>query len=64
MSDDQFTKLFKYMQGVDKKVDTVIENMATKDDTRRIEGLIDGYAARILTVTHRKWLPCSTKLIV
>lgn len=49
MSDDQFTKLYQYISKVDEKLDGVIENMATKDDIRRLESLIDGYAAKLDT---------------
>ncbi|QQS22222.1 hypothetical protein IPM09_01605 [Candidatus Saccharibacteria bacterium] len=49
MNDDQFTKLFNYIVSVDKKLDGVIENMATKDDIRRLESVIDGYAAKLDT---------------
>lgn len=47
MSDDQYMKLFKYMQTIDNKVDVIVESMATKDDIRRLESLIDGYAAKL-----------------
>ncbi len=47
MSDDQFIKLFKYMQKVEKKVDDIAENMATKDDIRQLTSIIDGYASKL-----------------
>ena len=51
MSQDEFTKLFQYMQKIDNKVDSIQDvldtSMATKDDIRRLESLIDGYAAKI-----------------
>ena len=40
-------KLFKYIQTIESKVDTMAENMSTKDDIRRLESVIDGYAAKI-----------------
>lgn len=49
MSDDQFTKLYQYISQVDKKLDKVLENMAAKDDIRRLESLVDGYAAKLDT---------------
>lgn len=47
MTEDQFTKLFKYISSIDHKLDDVIETMATKDDIRQLQTVIDGYAAKI-----------------
>lgn len=41
MNDDQFTKLFNYIASVGKKLDGVVENMATKADIRQLESVID-----------------------
>jgi hypothetical protein len=41
MDDDRFTKLFNYIASVDKKLDGVLENMATKDDICQLESVID-----------------------
>lgn len=49
MSDDQFTKLYRYMTDRFDGIDKQLENMATKDDIRRLESLIDGYAAKLDT---------------
>lgn len=45
MSEDQFMKLYKYVSRIDKRVEEITETMATKDDIRRLESVIDGYAA-------------------
>ena len=42
-------KLFKYISEIDRKLDGVVETMATKDDIRRLESVIDGYAAKLDT---------------
>ena len=47
MSDEQFMKLFQYIQKVDTKVNNIIDTMATKDDIRLLTTIIDGYAAKI-----------------
>lgn len=47
MNDDQFMKLYKFITDVDEKLNSVMENMATKDDIRRLESVIDSYAAKI-----------------
>lgn len=49
MSDDQFTKLFRYVEETRTEVREIKETMATKDDIRRLESLIDGYAAKLDT---------------
>lgn len=53
MSDDQFTKLFQYMQnefaGVNKKLD----EKADKSDVDKIINIIDGYAAKLDTYCFR-----------
>jgi hypothetical protein len=47
MNDDQFAKLFNYTATVDKKLDGVVGNTATKEDIRRLESVIDSYAAKL-----------------
>lgn len=37
MSDDQFTKLFRYVEETRTEVREIKETMATKDDIRRLE---------------------------
>jgi hypothetical protein len=44
MSDDQFTKLFKYMT---KEFASIKENMATKDQVDRLMTTVDGIVARL-----------------
>lgn len=41
MSADEFTKLFQYMQRIEQKLDSQIENMATKDDINQILSRLD-----------------------
>ena len=41
MSEDQFTKLFKYIQKIDKKTDYLQENSATKFNIERLLAKID-----------------------
>lgn len=36
MSQDEFTKLFQYMQKMQSKLENVAENMATKKDIQKI----------------------------
>ena len=46
MSEDEFTKLFKYIQTIEKKLDGLIENVATKDEIQKVLGLLDALAKR------------------
>ncbi len=41
MRNDEFTKLFKYVQRIEQKLDTQIENMATKEDIQNILNRFD-----------------------
>jgi len=41
MAEDEFTKLFQYMQKMEAKIDGAIENMATKEDIQEILGKFD-----------------------
>lgn len=49
MSDDQFTKLFRYVQEIDQKVDRIEANMVTKADYNNLLNIMDGYAAHLDT---------------
>ena len=46
MSEDEFTKLFKYMSKRFDKIDKLIENTATKDEMQKVLGLLDALAKR------------------
>lgn len=51
MKDDQFDKLFKYMQQefatVNRRLDYLEQNMATKDSIDRLIATMDGFIKRI-----------------
>lgn len=47
MSQDEFTKLFKYMQDEFDKINSKLENTATKDDLNRLTGAVDSYAKKV-----------------
>lgn len=47
MNEDQFLKLFKYIEETRTEVREIRETMATKDDIRRLESVIDSYAGKI-----------------
>lgn len=49
MSDDQFTKLFKYVEAINDRVIRIEDNMATKDDIRQLTTIMDNYAAHLDT---------------
>lgn len=49
MTVDEFTKLFKYVQRMEKKLDLVFENMATKEELNRLTNAVDAYAKQIET---------------
>lgn len=42
-------KLFKYVTETRQEVREIRETMATKDDIRHLESVIDGYAAKLET---------------
>lgn len=44
MTEDEFTKLFKYMQEEFNKIHAQLEQTATKDDVNRLTDAIDAYA--------------------
>ncbi len=49
MNDDQFMKLFKYVEETRTEVRDLKETVSTKDDIRHLESVIDGYAANLDT---------------
>lgn len=44
MSQDESTKLFKYMQDEFDKINRKLENTVTKDELNRLTGSVDAYA--------------------
>ena len=44
MKNDEFTKLFKYMQGEFKKVNDRLEQTVTKEELNQLTNAVDGYA--------------------
>jgi predicted carbohydrate-binding protein with CBM5 and CBM33 domain len=46
MSADEFTKLFKYIQTIDNKIDALIENTSTKDDIQKVLTILDSLTKR------------------
>ncbi len=49
MSEDEFTKLFKYVNRIEKKLDTLVENVATKDELNLLTNAVDAYAKQTET---------------
>lgn len=49
MSEDEFTKLFKYVQRIEEKLDTLGENVATKEGLNRLTNSVDAYAKQAET---------------
>ena len=49
MSEDEFTKLFKYVARIEKKLDALTENVATKDEVNNLTNAIDAYAKQTET---------------
>lgn len=47
MTDDQFMRLFKYVEETRGEVRDIVDNMATKDDIRRLTDLLDGIVGRL-----------------
>ncbi len=47
MKDDQFNKLFNYLQKLDKRLQHVEENMATKDSIDHLIATMDSFIKRI-----------------
>ena len=44
MSQDEFTKLFKYMQAEFKSIHEQLEQTATKEELNRLTGSVDAFA--------------------
>lgn len=49
MSDDQFTKLYVYMQEQFALVNKKLDEKADKKDVEMLKNIIDGYAAKLDT---------------
>lgn len=47
MNDDQFDKLFNYLQQMDRRLQNVEENMATKSSIDHLINTMDGFIRRI-----------------
>ena len=47
MSNDEFTKLFKYMTGRFDSIEKILETKADKNDVDKLVNIIDGYADKI-----------------
>ena len=49
MSEDEFTKLYKYMQVEFKKVNDHLDKTSTKDDLDRLTNAVDSHAKQVET---------------
>lgn len=49
MAEDEFTKLYKFMQLEFKKVNTLLEQTATKTELNRLTNAVDSYAKQTET---------------
>lgn len=47
MKEDEFTKLFKYMQSEFAKINSVLESTATKDGLNRLTNSVDAHAKKV-----------------
>jgi hypothetical protein len=47
MSGDEFTKLYNYMQTEFKKINSTLEQTATKDELNGLTGAVDAYAKKV-----------------
>lgn len=47
MSEDEFTKLFKYMQAEFNKINSRLEETATKEELDRLTNAVDTYAKKV-----------------
>lgn len=47
MSEDEFTQLFKYVQRIEKKLDGLVENVATKEQLDTLTNAVDSYAKKV-----------------
>ncbi len=46
MSEDEFTKLFKYMQAEFRSIGKALEQTATKEEMQKVLGLLDALVKR------------------
>jgi hypothetical protein len=46
MSQDEFTKLFRYMEQRFDRIDNTLEKKADKQDVERLLGAVDAFAKR------------------
>ena len=51
MSDDQFTKLFRYMEKCFDEIDKRLDTMATKDDISKVYNILDQHTAMLEDLT-------------
>ena len=51
MSDDQFTKLFRYMEKRFDEIDKRLDTMATKDDISKAYDILDQHTAMLEDLT-------------
>ena len=51
MSDDQFTKLFRYMEKHFDEIDKRLDTMATKDDISKVYNILDQHTAMLEDLT-------------
>ena len=47
MKEDEFTKLFKYMQSEFNKINSRLEETATKEELDRLTSAVDAYAKKV-----------------
>ncbi|TWP22499.1 hypothetical protein EUA66_02545 [TM7 phylum sp. oral taxon 349] len=51
MKDDQFTKLFRYMEKRFDEIDKRLDTMATKDDISKVYDILDQHTAMLEDLT-------------
>ena len=51
MSDDQFTKLFRYMEKHFDEIDKRLDTMVTKDDISKVYDILDQHTAMLEDLT-------------
>lgn len=51
MKDDQFTKLFRYMEKCFDEIDKRLDTMATKDDISKVYNILDQHTAMLEDLT-------------
>jgi len=51
MSDDQFTKLFRYMEKCFDEIDKRLDTMTTKDDISKVYNILDQHTAMLEDLT-------------